>query len=117
MSEGIDTSAAEQAVINEKLEAANAELAKYKQAEVDRVAASEAAKAKAMEDRIAAIEAEKIEMAKSFDEKLDKISMRASVDSKPNTENGEKLTKEQYETDKLKYDTIALKTMIPSAFD
>lgn len=110
----LDTSAAEDVINKEKVSALEAQVAKYAQAEADRLAAIEAEKERTFEERLQKIEIEKAEMAKSFDEKLDKIKMRSSTVSQGSSD---ALTEEAYKANKEQYDTMYLKTILPTVFD
>ncbi len=111
----IDTSAAEADIIKEKAAALEAELEKYKKAEEERLAAEEEAKKNELHKRLETLEKEKAAMQESFEKKLDEISLRASTAAKP-AEESAGLTKEEYEKDKVKYDTMYLKASMPDVF-
>ena len=111
----IDTTIADLDAKNEKINDLEAKLKTFEEAEAKKKADAEEAEAKSIQERLEAAEAKNKELAESFDKKLDEINMRQSTMSKTKEDKG--LTKEEYEKNRVKYDTMYLKATLPDVYN
>jgi len=109
-----------QDIVNDKVKAiadekarVEAELAKYKQAEIER---NKTEAEKDAESKLQArLKQEREAIEASFNDKLETLSKRVTTTN--TADGGEKLTREEYDKNKKAYDTMLLKEMLPTVFN
>jgi len=99
----------------QKISELEQKLQEYQKQEEEKRKAEEAAKEAELAAKVAETEAKLKAQEESFNKKLEEIQMRQSV---VNKETGETkvLTKEEYEKNRVKYDTMYLKHTLPDVF-
>ena len=99
----------------QKISELEQKLQEYQKAEEEKLAAQKAKEEEDIKAKLQSTEEKLKAQEESFNKKLEEIQMRQSVVGKQKEEQTG-LTKEEYEKNKVKYDTMYLKATLPDVF-